>query len=52
MRWPNRRKASTLSWSFRKWMNQHPARQHIHCVLRTPNGNDLLRQHSLSHAHA
>ena len=33
-----------------------PARQHIHCVVRTPNGNDygkdLLRQHYQSHAHA
>jgi hypothetical protein len=32
-----------------------PIRQHIHCVVRTPNGNDygkdLLRQHYLSHAH-
>lgn len=33
-----------------------PTRQHIHCVVRTPNGNDygkdLLRQHYLSHSHA
>jgi hypothetical protein len=33
-----------------------PTRQHIHCVVRTPNGNDygkdLLRQHYHSHAHA
>ena len=33
-----------------------PARQHIHCVVRTPNGNDygkdLLRQHYQSHTHA
>jgi len=33
-----------------------PVRQHIHCVVRTPNGNDygkdLLRQHYQSHAHA
>jgi len=33
-----------------------PTRQHIHCVVRTPNGNDygkdLLRQHYLAHAHA
>ena len=33
-----------------------PARQHIHCVVRTPNGNDygkdLLRQHYQSQAHA
>ena len=30
-----------------------PTRQHIHCVVRTPNGNDygkdLLRQHYLAH---
>jgi hypothetical protein len=33
-----------------------PTRQHIHCVVRTPNGNDygkdLLRQHYLKHQHA
>jgi len=33
-----------------------PTRQHIHCVVRTPNGNDygkdLLRQHYLQHQHA
>ncbi|MBC8164845.1 MAG: DUF3500 domain-containing protein [Bryobacteraceae bacterium] len=33
-----------------------PTRQHIHVVVRTPNGNDygkdLLRQHYLSHSHA
>jgi hypothetical protein len=33
-----------------------PDRQHIHCVVRTPNGNDygkdLLRQHYLKHKHA
>jgi hypothetical protein len=33
-----------------------PGREHIHCVVRTPNGNDygkdLLRQHYLSHKHA
>jgi hypothetical protein len=33
-----------------------PTRQHIHCVVRTPNGNDygkdLLRQHYLRHQHA
>lgn len=33
-----------------------PNRQHIHCVIRTPNGNDygkdLLRQHYLVHPHA
>jgi hypothetical protein len=32
-----------------------PTRQHIHCVVRTPNGNDygkdLLRQHYLTHPH-
>jgi hypothetical protein len=32
-----------------------PTRQHIHCVVRTPNGNDygkdLLRQHYLQHPH-
>ncbi len=32
-----------------------PTRQHIHCVVRTPNGNDygkdLLRQHHAAHAH-
>ena len=32
-----------------------PTRQHIHCVVRTPNGNDygkdLLRQHYRSHPH-
>jgi len=32
-----------------------PTRQHIHCVVRTPNGNDygkdLLRQHYQSHPH-
>ena len=33
-----------------------PNRQHIHVVVRTPNGNDygkdLLRQHYLLHPHA
>jgi hypothetical protein len=33
-----------------------PTRQHIHCVVRTPNGNDygkdLLRQHYRLHSHA
>jgi hypothetical protein len=33
-----------------------PTRQHIHCVVRTPNGNDygkdLLRQHYTQHKHA
>jgi hypothetical protein len=32
-----------------------PTQQHIHCVIRTPNGNDygkdLLRQHYLAHPH-
>jgi Protein of unknown function (DUF3500) len=32
-----------------------PTQQHIHCVVRTPNGNDygkdLLRQHYLKHPH-
>jgi hypothetical protein len=32
-----------------------PTRQHIHCVVRTPNGNDygkdLLRQHYMAHPH-
>ncbi len=35
--------------------DQSPTRQHIHCVVRTPNGNDygkdLLRQHYLAHVH-
>ena len=34
---------------------RQPTRQHIHAVVRTPNGNDygkdLLRQHHLSHRH-
>ncbi len=34
---------------------QRPSQQHVHCVVRTPNGNDygkdLLRQHYLKHAH-
>ncbi len=33
-----------------------PTQQHIHCVVRTPNGNDygkdLLREHYLAHPHA
>src|SRR5579863_4264334 len=33
-----------------------PVQQHIHCVIRTPNGNDygkdLLRQHYLKHPHS
>jgi len=32
-----------------------PTQQHVHCVVRTPNGNDygkdLLRQHYLAHPH-
>jgi len=32
-----------------------PTQQHVHCVVRTPNGNDygkdLLRQHYLKHPH-
>ncbi len=32
-----------------------PTQQHVHCVVRTPNGNDygkdLLRQHYLAHLH-
>jgi Protein of unknown function (DUF3500) len=35
---------------------EKPTQQHIHCVVRTPNGNDygkdLLRQHYLAHPHA
>jgi Protein of unknown function (DUF3500) len=35
--------------------SKKPTRQHIHCVVRTPNGNDygkdLLRQHYLAHPH-
>jgi hypothetical protein len=35
--------------------DQLPNREHIHCVVRTPNGNDygkdLLRQHYLAHVH-
>ena len=34
---------------------RQPTREHIHAVVRTPNGNDygkdLLRQHYLAHAH-
>lgn len=33
-----------------------PSREHVHCVIRTPNGNDygkdLLRQHYVQHPHA
>ena len=36
--------------------NDYPTRNHIHTVVRTPNGNDygkdLLRQHREGHAHA
>jgi Protein of unknown function (DUF3500) len=35
--------------------SKKPTQQHIHCVVRTPNGNDygkdLLRQHYLAHPH-
>jgi Protein of unknown function (DUF3500) len=35
---------------------RQPTQQHIHCVVRTPNGNDygkdLLRQHYLAHPHS
>jgi hypothetical protein len=35
--------------------DQLPNREHIHCVVRTPNGNDygkdLLRQHYMAHVH-
>jgi hypothetical protein len=35
--------------------DKKPTQQHIHCVVRTPNGNDygkdLLRQHYLAHPH-
>ena len=34
---------------------REPGRQHIHAVVRTPNGNDygkdLLRQHYQQHSH-
>jgi hypothetical protein len=34
---------------------RQPTQQHIHVVVRTPNGNDygkdLLRQHYLAHPH-
>jgi hypothetical protein len=36
--------------------NEKPSRDHIHTVVRTPNGNDygrdLLRQHYARHDHA
>lgn len=28
-----------------------PSRQHIHAVMRTPNGKDLLKQHYEKHSH-
>ena len=38
------------------WDNAEPTRDHIHTVVRTPNGNDygrdLLRQHYLQHDHS
>jgi len=38
------------------WDNSEPTRDHIHTIVRTPNGNDygrdLLRQHYESHDHA
>ncbi len=38
------------------WDNMEPTRDHIHTVVRTPNGNDygrdLLRQHYAQHDHA
>ena len=38
------------------YANDEPTRDHIHTVVRTPNGNDygkdLLRQHYNAHAHA
>ncbi|MEM7368554.1 MAG: DUF3500 domain-containing protein [Bacteroidota bacterium] len=41
--------------AFRKSMPQEATREHIHTVIRTPNGNDygkdLLRQHLESHDH-
>ena len=37
------------------WIRRTPTVQHIHTVVRTPNGNDygkdLLRQHYLTHPH-
>ena len=37
------------------WPSRVPTRNHIHAMLRTPNGNDygkaLLREHLLSHPH-
>ncbi len=41
--------------NLRHLMANEPSRQHIHAVVRTPNGNDygkdLLRQHYLEHPH-
>jgi hypothetical protein len=38
------------------WDNTEPTRDHIHTVVRTPNGNDygrdLLRQHYAQHDHS
>jgi hypothetical protein len=38
------------------WDNSEPTRDHIHTVVRTPNGNDygrdLLRQHYAAHDHS
>jgi Protein of unknown function (DUF3500) len=38
------------------WDNAEPTRDHIHTVMRTPNGNDygrnLLRQHYAAHDHS
>jgi hypothetical protein len=37
------------------WDNMEPTRDHIHNIVRTPNGNDygrdLLRQHYAQHDH-
>jgi hypothetical protein len=41
--------------NLRELLGDKPTRQHIHAVVRTPNGNDygkdLLRQHYSMHAH-
>lgn len=41
--------------NLRALLGEEPTRQHIHAVLRTPNGNDygkdLLKQHYSTHAH-
>jgi hypothetical protein len=38
------------------WDNTEPTRDHIHTIVRTPNGNDygrdLLRQHYETHDHS